>query len=181
LEIGAHPASSPDLAHSFNVKHFVGLNLDISGAYDWGEICIGNANHMDFADASFDAVISNAMLEHDQRFWLTLAEVRRVLRPGGIFYCGVPGYAARSSRWRSNGVLELQRRLAGRPIVGPLVNSRMYEFASGVATFPFHAAPSDYYRFSDQAVRSVLMEGYEILEFAEVMALPRFTAVGRKL
>jgi SAM-dependent methyltransferase len=33
--------------------------------------------------ASFDVVISGQALEHDPQFWVTLAEVARVLRPGG--------------------------------------------------------------------------------------------------
>ncbi len=38
-----------------------------------------------FPDASFDTVVSTSQLEHDPAFWLTLAEVGRVLRPGGHF------------------------------------------------------------------------------------------------
>lgn len=37
-----------------------------------------------FADASFDAVISGQMLEHNPMFWLTFLEMSRVLRPGGL-------------------------------------------------------------------------------------------------
>jgi SAM-dependent methyltransferase len=38
---------------------------------------------LDFPDASFDNVVSTSMLEHDPAFWLTMAEVARVLKPGG--------------------------------------------------------------------------------------------------
>jgi len=38
---------------------------------------------------------AKAMLEHDRHFWLTIAEVRRVLAPGGRFYVGVPAYPRR--------------------------------------------------------------------------------------
>jgi len=40
-----------------------------------------------YADASFDAVLSLGTLEHVQFPEHSLAEIRRVLRPGGFFYC----------------------------------------------------------------------------------------------
>ena len=53
----------------------------------------GNANDMHmFDDRSFDLVLCNATLEHDKRFWLSVAEMKRVLRPGGLLVIGVPGY-----------------------------------------------------------------------------------------
>jgi len=44
-----------------------------------------NASDMDLDDHSFDVVVSTSQLEHDPTFWLTLAEVGRVLRSGGHF------------------------------------------------------------------------------------------------
>ena len=53
----------------------------------------GNANRMDaFEDEMFDLVLSNATLEHDKHFWLSVAEMHRVLRPGGLLVIGVPGF-----------------------------------------------------------------------------------------
>jgi len=43
-----------------------------------------NAHELSFADASFDLVLSTEMLEHDDEFWLSVQEMGRVLRPGGI-------------------------------------------------------------------------------------------------
>lgn len=42
-----------------------------------------------FADAYFDAVIAKDILEHLQKPWRTLADVRRVLKPGGIVLASV--------------------------------------------------------------------------------------------
>lgn len=42
------------------------------------------------ADAAFDAVISGQTLEHDRFFWLTMRNISRVLRPGGIAILIVP-------------------------------------------------------------------------------------------
>jgi SAM-dependent methyltransferase len=43
-----------------------------------------------FADAAFDAVIAKDILEHVQRPWELVAEIRRVLRPGGQAIISVP-------------------------------------------------------------------------------------------
>lgn len=64
-----------------------------------------------FADASFDAVCANMVLEHVENLDLALAEIGRVLRPGGVFlsmmpskesiredHCGIP-LAHRLQRW----------------------------------------------------------------------------------
>lgn len=44
---------------------------------------VGTADALPFDDASFDVVVSTEMLEHDPTPWLSLAEMRRVLRPAG--------------------------------------------------------------------------------------------------
>jgi SAM-dependent methyltransferase len=38
----------------------------------------------------FDLVISSSCLEHDEFFWLTFAEMARVVRPGGFIYLSAP-------------------------------------------------------------------------------------------
>lgn len=42
-----------------------------------------------FPDAYFDAVVAKDILEHLQKPWRTLAEVRRVLKPGGVVLASV--------------------------------------------------------------------------------------------
>ena len=44
-----------------------------------------------YPDASFDMVIANMMLYHVPNLHKGLAEVRRVLKPGGFFYCATYG------------------------------------------------------------------------------------------
>ena len=61
---------------------------------------LANANDMPFADASFDLVMSVSTLEHDKHFWLSLAEMKRVLRPGGVLAIAVPGYVKDPERDR---------------------------------------------------------------------------------
>lgn len=50
-----------------------------------------DAQDIPFADGSFDAVIANMMLYHVPDIRRALLEIRRVLRPGGLFYAASYG------------------------------------------------------------------------------------------
>lgn len=49
------------------------------------QVAMGNAVALPFADHSFDVVMANHMLHHVPNITQTMREVRRVLRPGGVF------------------------------------------------------------------------------------------------
>lgn len=116
------------------------------------EPVVGNANDMHmFEDESFDLVVSNATLEHDKHFWLSLAEIRRVTRAGGLVIIGVPGYTKNE-----------------HPIA-PWTT----------LTFVLHYR-FDYYRFSEQAVREVFFDGMEGVEVFAMLQPPRIIGCGRK-
>ncbi|MBX7213002.1 MAG: class I SAM-dependent methyltransferase [Thermoflexales bacterium] len=52
-------------------------------------LALAEGAHMPFADASFNTVISNSVLEHIPAIEPVVAEVGRVLKPGGRFmFCG---------------------------------------------------------------------------------------------
>lgn len=44
---------------------------------------VANAHELPFPDESFDNVLCLEMLEHDEEFWTSIAEMKRVLKPGG--------------------------------------------------------------------------------------------------
>lgn len=44
---------------------------------------VASGHYIPRPDFSFGVVVSTEMLEHDNRFWLSLAEMHRVLQPGG--------------------------------------------------------------------------------------------------
>jgi len=56
-------------------------HLDALGLH--GEVVVGDAESMPFADASFDRVSSNGVLHHTPDMGAALREIQRVLRPGG--------------------------------------------------------------------------------------------------
>jgi SAM-dependent methyltransferase len=112
----------------------------------------GNANDMHaFEDETFDLVMSNATLEHDKHFWLSLAEMRRVLAPGGLLIIGTPGY------------------------------TRTPELDHGRSTHTFQVHYRfDYYRFSDQAFRDVFFDGMEDVAVQAILVPPRIIGLGFK-
>lgn len=111
-----------------------------------------NANDMHvFKDGEFDLVVSNAMLEHDKFFWKSIAEMKRVLAPGGFLILGVPGYDADPKK----------------------------ETGLSTPVFKFHFAV-DYYRFSDMCVREVFFEGLEDVKVQSILTPPRIVGSGRK-
>lgn len=59
----------------------------------------GDMNHLPFKDGMFDAVISSEVIEHIPRKDVRLAELVRVIRPGGFLIVGTPDYSRRL--WRT--------------------------------------------------------------------------------
>ncbi len=111
----------------------------------------GDANDMPFEDERFDLVMSNATLELDKYFWRSLGEMRRVLEPGGLLVIGVPGYI------------------------------RNPEQDHGLSTHTYRVHYRfDYYRFSEQAVRDVFLEGMDGPAITVVPRPPRIIGSGWK-
>lgn len=175
LEIGATPATAPDWLRILPGRDYVGLNIEGESSGDGWRILEGNGHALPFEDDDFDAVVCNATLEHDDAFWRTAAEVRRVAKPGGLFFVGAPGYSGRRSA-RASLAIRIGDRL---PAVG---NTRTWGRLISTSTYPFHAAPADYWRFSPSAIRDVILDGFGFVPLAveEVYAPPRMIGVGRR-
>jgi SAM-dependent methyltransferase len=107
-----------------------------------------------FPDGHFDWVFSNATFEHDPTFWLTLAEMRRVLKPGGLMMIGVPGF-------------------------DKTVYDGQDAPPDATLTYRYHMV-SDFYRFSPRAVRKVFFEGFNRVRVEAVLNPPRLIGRGRK-
>jgi len=183
LELGAVPATAEGFLEGLAGSNYTGVNMMLEHEGLGYSIVKANANSLSFSDESFDAVICNAMFEHDGHFWKSIAEARRVLRPGGIAYFGTPGFAERvgpavrfatrvEAKLVHGSSNESLRRLGRSTTLGRMVSA---------ATLPFHGAPSDYYRFSPAAHRDILLEGFEVLEVTTAHRPVRVISAGRKL
>jgi len=67
-----------------------------------------NIEQIDFPDETFEMVICNHVLEHVERPQVALAEIRRVLKPGGRFICQTP-YATRLSKTFEDPLLQTEQ------------------------------------------------------------------------
>ena len=68
---------------------------------------IGLLHEMNFPDKNFDVVVMWHVLEHVSDPRATLAEVSRILRPGGIFLVGVPNFGSPEARLAKGGWFHL--------------------------------------------------------------------------
>lgn len=158
LEVGA--GSWTLLAiREFSSARRVALNLAFTKSSPELEACeciVGNANEMGFPSDSFDCVLSSSSLEHDKYFWKSAAEIRRVLKPGGMAVIGVPIYMSLPTDKDHTTVTYARHGLAYN---------------------------ADFYRFSEQAVREVIFEGYsEVTDEVIVRTAPNpyLVAAARK-
>jgi len=177
LEIGAIPCADSLLCMEAlsDATEKIGLNIDGPHRFADFEIMQGNANRMaQFEDESFDVVLCNAMLEHDPNFWLSIAEIKRVTKPGGLVVIGTPGY----TRYRAEKIKSVLHRI---PLLNWLEKLGWLNFVfTGTPTLHVHNAPGDYYRFSPQAFREVFFAGLTDVEISSVMIPPRIIGHGRK-
>jgi ubiquinone/menaquinone biosynthesis C-methylase UbiE len=177
LEVGA----TADEGSLLCMKSLAGasekVGIDFLGPLEYRDFKIvhGNANSMDcFPEDRFDAVLCNATFEHDKYFWKSIAEIKRVTKPGGLIVIGVPGYA------RLNGEI-LKSALGKTPLVNRL---RFHQYLNllftGTVTYQVHNFPGDYYRFSEQTMYEVILEGLEEIDVRQIMLPPRFIGCGVK-
>ena len=80
LDLGCGPRDQATPAKHLGLE-YVGIDFD-SRAAD----LLADAHAIPFQDASFDGVLSYAVLEHLYNPFLAAREVARVLRPGGVFF-----------------------------------------------------------------------------------------------
>lgn len=145
-----------------------GVGVDLEARGDYGSEFVQATSHgLPFRSGAFSVVVSCAVLEHDAEFWRSLAEMRRVLEPGGLMVVMVPSYGQAS--WWSRLEHLVRVALGPRWVRGPRA-----------ATYPLHGQPQDFYRFSQACVRDVLLAGLDSVSTEVLMAPPRCIGWGHK-
>ena len=109
---------------SSNILAFAEQAAAVRGVGDIVETCVLDGEDLEFADATFDAILSRLGLIYFPEPQRGLAEMRRVLRPGGraailAFSSSSPGTISTASVWfmtrarrRSCGSSAFSRRMA---------------------------------------------------------------------
>lgn len=76
---------------NLNVTDYIGLDIESGLNYDLVKAdFLWDGVVMPFENESFDVVLSTEVLEHVPDPYIYMAEVRRVLKPGGVFFFTVP-------------------------------------------------------------------------------------------
>ena len=96
------------IALDYAEDEVVQTRATLGGMVDAGEIPIarfkgvlrGDATRLPFADDSFDVVITSEVLEHIQDDVAAIAEMVRVLKPGGRFAATVPAQLPETINWK---------------------------------------------------------------------------------
>ncbi len=96
LEVGCGRGVGIEILLSLGAAHVTGFDLDPkmidragkrAAKYgDRAHVFVGDAERIDAADASFDAVIDYGVVHHIPDWRQALKEIARVLKPGGVFY-----------------------------------------------------------------------------------------------
>lgn len=73
----------------------------------------GDATRLPFPDDTFDRVITSEVLEHIQNDVSAIAELVRVLRPGGSFACTVPSWWPEKINWKLSDEYHAPKAVGG--------------------------------------------------------------------
>ncbi|OWY59043.1 hypothetical protein B7486_76700 [cyanobacterium TDX16] len=125
----------------------------------------GDARALPWPDGHFDLVVSASTLEHIPDFWVAVDEMKRVLAPGGTLLVSTPGYTTH----RGERPVHRAAKLLRLPDV----------LVRGTITMRVHDA-ADYYRFSEDAYREVLLAGLDDIRVWQIMVPARIFGCGMK-
>lgn len=124
LDVGSRNINGSVKDFISGYKEYIGVDM-IEGK-DVDLVCNGHDLLKHFKPESFDLVLCCETLEHDNKPWLTIEAMRKLVKPGGYLLITVPGIH-----------------------------------------FFRHDFPSDYYRYTDSAMREVMFETWENIHVEE--------------
>lgn len=80
LEVGSLDVNGSVRPLFESADRYIGIDFRAGLGVD----LVMNAHRLAFWNSSFDVVISTEMLEHDDEFWISMAEMGRVLKSKGV-------------------------------------------------------------------------------------------------
>ena len=130
---------------------------------------VGDAEELAFADGSFDVVYSFGVLHHTPRIERAVAEVRRVLAPGGL---------ALVMLYHSRSLVNLVHRLLGLPFESP---RNLKDHCPVVYRYRREAARELFAGFEDVAIRSEYPFTHGMRAAARLVPRSVERALGRRI
>lgn len=100
----------------------------------------GDATRLPFASASFDRVITSEVLEHIPDDVAALAEMARVLKPGGAFAATVPAWLSETINWRLSDEYHAPKAVGGHVRIYAAAELRAKLRAAGLDVVGSHHA-----------------------------------------
>ena len=109
--------------------------------------------HLPFQDSSFDILICEDVFEHVNSHARSVAEIGRVLKPGGVVYLVFPNYFSPQNFWRDPhydllGVSILPKALAGYYVTRIRRRSQHYD----VGYFPIASILKERFRIANMKI-----------------------------
>ena len=108
----------------------------------------GDATSLPFDDASFDVVITSEVLEHVQDDVAAIAEMTRVLKPGGAFAATVPSWLPEKINWMLSDEYHAPKSVGGHVRIYSATELKAKLRAAGLrltGTHHAHALHSPYW------------------------------------
>ncbi len=87
LDVGSYDVNGTLRPFAPERARYTGVDRDAGPGVD---IVNDDPHRLPFPSAYFDLVVSTSCLEHDRMFWVTFAEMARVVKPGGFIYVSAP-------------------------------------------------------------------------------------------
>jgi SAM-dependent methyltransferase len=100
----------------------------------------GDARRLPFADGAFDVVITSEVLEHLQDDVAAIAEMVRVLRPGGRFAATVPAWFPETINWKLSDEYHAPKSVGGHVRIYARTELRAKLRTAGLTVDGYHRA-----------------------------------------
>ncbi len=107
---------------------------------DFSGVLRGDATRLPFADGAFDVVITSEVLEHIQDDVAAIAEMARVLAPGGTFAATVPSWFPEKVNWMLSDEYHAPKSVGGHVRIYTLTELRAKLRAAGLDVTGSHHA-----------------------------------------
>jgi SAM-dependent methyltransferase len=136
------------VALDYAADEVVATRATFGGMVDAGQIPIdryigvlrGDATGLPFADGTFDRVVTSEVLEHIQDDVAALAELARVLRPGGVLAATVPSWLPEKINWMLSDEYHAPKARGGHVRIYSATELKAKLIANGLDVYDSHHA-----------------------------------------